>query len=555
MILWSSPLTLYTRSELINKVAELFIVRASGYGLDSLRKYPQWELSNNELTRLLAKGVGGVILYGGTILDIKNRTQQLKSWSHKQILLCADVEEGVGQRFEGATWLVPPMALGLRFLKSAQEAIAFAERYGEVVGEQARSCGLNWVLAPVCDINTNPENPVINMRAWGDDPHSVAQLVCAFNKGLSSQGVLSCAKHFPGHGDTSCDSHLLLPILEHDFSRLEEIELVPFKALIKQGLNSVMTAHLLLQKIDNKFPATLSEKILSNLLRKRIGFNGLIVTDALVMKAISQKYSSSEAALMAFKAGADLIMMPENPDEAINAIVNSLSNGSIPIERLHQSLERRQNEIMKLNECKLHGPSDSFKSSSKIFEEGYKFSDQLINLSIQTNNIKLKDFKGAVNLIRVDKIFSNPFLNEFSPALSIPRSFGLDNIISHNMAPDIFNNDLNSPLKTNIFGDKKIILQLFMRGNPFVEKIYSKDFWISVIKYLQSESRLLALLVYGSFYVWESLFDVLDSSIPALYSPGQMSLAQKKALEYLFNENSSNEFSLTISNSEVEFTN
>ena len=545
---------LYKRSELTKRVAELFIVRASGYGLDSLRKFPQWELSNDELKRLLAKGVGGVILYGGNFLEIKNRTQQLKSWSNKRILLCADVEEGVGQRFEGATWFVPPMALGLSFLKAPQEAVAFAERYGKALGKQARSCGLNWVLAPVCDINTNPENPVIDMRAWGNDPHSVAKLVCAFNKGLTSEGVLSCAKHFPGHGDTSFDSHLLLPILDHDFSRLEETELVPFKALIKQGLNSVMTAHLLFKKIDNNFPATLSEKILSNLLRERIGFNGLIVTDALVMKAITQKYSSDQAALMAFKAGADLIMMPQNADEAIDAIVNALSNGSIPIERLHKSLERRQNEIMKLDSFKCNTLDTSSNSNSTLFKDGNKLANQLIDLSIQTNNKNLKDFKGAVNLISVDNIFSNPFLTELSPALSIPGSFGLENIISHNMAPNIFNEDLKCPLKSNIFGQKKVMLQLFLRGNPFVGKIYSKDFWISVIKNLQSQSRLLGLLVYGSFYVWESLFAVLDSSIPALYSPGQMQLAQRKALENLFNVSSLNKSKLDVIYSKTEFT-
>ncbi len=248
--------------ELKKKVAELFVVRASGHALDSLRQFPAWELSNQELKNLLREGVGGVILYGGNVNEIQERTSELLGFSDKPIFFCADVEEGVGQRFAGGSFLPPPLALGLRYLEDPESALRLAEEYGHCVGNQARCCGLNWVLAPVCDVNSNPLNPVINMRAWGTEPEIASALACAFHKGIISQGVMSCAKHFPGHGDTRVDSHLELPILENDLEQLEKRELIPFQSLINAGVNSVMTAHVLFNKIDHTYPATFSKKFL-----------------------------------------------------------------------------------------------------------------------------------------------------------------------------------------------------------------------------------------------------------------------------------------------------
>jgi len=543
-------------SDLRNKVAELIIIRASSYGLDSLRKYPQWELPNKDLKRLLEQGVGGVILYGGSIQDVKTRSKQLQTWSNKTILLCADVEEGVGQRFDGGTWFVPPMALGLIYEKDPEQAIVLAEEYGRSLGEQARLSGINWVLAPVCDINTNPKNPVINMRAWGENPDSVSNLVCAFNKGLISQGVLSCAKHFPGHGDTGIDSHLSLPILEHDLLRLEEKELVPFKALIQENVNSIMTAHILLKKIDPDLPATLSSEVIYKLLRQKMKYKGLIVTDALVMQAISTRYSVGEASVMAIEAGVDLIMMPENADEAINAILNALINGRITMDRLQNSLDRREKELSKLNRFKSNKVTDSVDLNSLEAEHTKALSKRLINLSIKTNNVYLKnDFKGGINLIKVDKLISNRFLNDFSPALNIPERFGFRNIVTHSLGFPIFKNNKKDPLNLDIFGEKKFILQLFIRGNPFIGEIDSPDLWISIVKQLQRNQCLLALFVYGSIYSWKNIIDVLEPSIPAFYSPGQMPLAQKDALERLFTFKHLETENKYISKSKNEFTN
>lgn len=234
--------------ELRRRVASLLVVRTSGHLADGQRQYPRWELENATLQALLAEGVGGVILLGGSAAELRLRTRQLRSWSPQPLLLCADVEEGVGQRFEGASWLPPPMGLGQIHCHDPQAAHDLAERYGTCTGREARALGLNWVLGPVCDVNNNPANPVINVRAWGEDPAVVGELATAFLQGVQAEGVLACAKHFPGHGDTTADSHLDLPVLLHSRERLEAIELPPFRQAIAAGVASVMTAHLLLDR-------------------------------------------------------------------------------------------------------------------------------------------------------------------------------------------------------------------------------------------------------------------------------------------------------------------
>ena len=150
------------------QLAQLLVLRASGYALDGQRRYPRWELSNDELQRGLVEGVGGVILLGGSAADLALRCRQLQSWAQGPLLLCADVEEGVGQRFDGASWLPPPLGLAKLWNRDPSQAEALATAYGRCTALEARSLGLNWVLGPVCDVNNNPANPVINVRAWGD---------------------------------------------------------------------------------------------------------------------------------------------------------------------------------------------------------------------------------------------------------------------------------------------------------------------------------------------------------------------------------------------------
>ena len=525
--------------EIRQAVAQLLVVRASGHATDKQRRYPRWELSNNELEQLLGAGVGGVILLGGTATELQQRCRTLQRWAGQPILLCADVEEGVGQRFEGASWLVPPMALGRLHRRAPQQAVQLAENYGRCCGNQAKRCGLNWVLAPVCDVNSNPDNPVINVRAWGEDPHTVGELTGAFQRGLAATGVLGCAKHFPGHGDTSTDSHLELPLLQHSRERLESLELQPFRTLIQEGVSSVMTAHLLIPALDKQWPATLSANVLTTLLRVDLGFKGLVVTDALVMEAIAARYGAGEAAVLAFAAGADLILMPADAAAAIDALCAALRSGRVPMARLHDSLERRQAAVQSIPLTLDSGNNDHSIESAE---------ERSLTLELVTQSLEISNSSTAkestqpnpidgINLIRVDGVLPCPMLSADAPAILLPKRLGFQSVLSHPLGISPWTDPAEplAPLAIDRLGQGPLLLQLFVRGNPFQANRSIREPWADAIKQLIDLNRLFGLVVYGSPYIWEALSALLPSSIPAGYSPGQMPDAQQQLLERLLN--------------------
>ena len=518
------------------QVAELIVVRASGHLCDQQRRYPRWELNNANLARLLHQGVGGVILLGGSAVELQQRTEMLRRWSDQPLLLCADVEEGVGQRFEGASWLVPPLALGLLFKDEPQRALDLAERYGRCTGNQARRCGLNWVLGPVCDVNNNPANPVINVRAWGEDAATAGALAAAFQRGLSRAGVLGCAKHFPGHGDTSSDSHLDLPVLPHNRERLAEIELPPFQEVIAAGVDSVMTAHLLLPELDQDHPATLSKTVLTNLLRNDLCFDGLVVTDALVMEAITKRYGAAEAAVLAFEAGADLILMPADADAAIQGLWEAFRSGRLPKQRLEDSRERRHQALRR---SQRHHPNDSSQDTPIPSESERQLEQELVTACLHLQPGTGINSSQGINLIRVDGIVPCPVLTGTAPALRLPEAEGFKSLVIHSQGLSPWQPKPNSPLALDRLGEGPVLLQLFIRGNPFRGSQDSIEPWLAAVQQLQKLDRLAGLVVYGSPYVWEQLRIVLKPDIPAAYSPGQMPEAQRQVLRSLLNRSHS----------------
>ena len=513
-------------SNLRRQVAELLVLRASGHLSDHQRRYPQWELPNGTLQRLLQEGVGGVILLGGSAVELQQRTQQLQGWSSQRLLFCADVEEGVGQRFEGASWLVPPLALGRLYRGDPELAMALSERYGRCTGEQARRCGLNWVLGPVCDVNNNPANPVINVRAWGEDPSSAGALAVAFQRGLSQADVLGCAKHFPGHGDTASDSHLDLPVLPHSRERLEQVELPPFRAAIAAGIDSVMTAHLLLPELDPQQPATLSKAVLTDLLRRQMGFNGLVVTDALVMEAISARHGAAEAAVLAFEAGADLILMPADADAAIDGLCAGFNSGRLPLERLEESRQRRAHALQSMP---ISAPSGPIVTAA----------DQALEAELVRHSLTIRDAvvrsDAGINLVRVDSLLPGAAaLSGWSPALRIPETQGFRSVVLHGEGLSPWSGQPKAPLALEGLGNGPVMLQLFLRGNPFRAGRDAQEPWAAAIQQLVTLNRLAGVVIYGSPYLWESLQPILPSGCPAAYSAGQMQEAQRQVLTGLF---------------------
>src|SRR5690348_8050838 len=213
---------------------------------------------------------------------------------------------------------------------------------GKITALEARATGVQWIYAPDSDVNNNPGNPIINTRSFGENPQRVAEFVSAFVKGVEDNGGLSTAKHFPGHGDTSADSHIDLPVIHANRERLEHLELVPFRAAISSGVSSVMTGHLSVPAIepDSNTPATLSHNILTGLLRNELGYRGLIVTDAKEMGGITLRFSPGEAAVRAVAAGVDCVLMPPVPDAAFEALQAAVKSGRISKERLDESVRR-----------------------------------------------------------------------------------------------------------------------------------------------------------------------------------------------------------------------
>ena len=263
-------------------------------------------------------------------------TNQLQAKSKLPLLIGADFERGTGMRLDEGTSF--PTAMALAAAGDPQDAYTM----GKVTAQEARAVGIQWIYAPDADVNNNPGNPIINTRSFGEDPARVAEFVSAFIRGVEENGGLATAKHFPGHGDTSADSHLDLPVIRADRNRLESLELVPFRAAISAGAGSVMTGHLSVPAMepDANTPATLSQNILTGVLRDELHFQGLVVTDAMDMGGITTRFAPGEAAVRAVLAGADALLMPPVPDAAFEALQQAVKSGRISRDRLDASVRR-----------------------------------------------------------------------------------------------------------------------------------------------------------------------------------------------------------------------
>lgn len=286
---------------------------------------------------VMEEKVGGFIVGVGASRETVRWLNELQGWSRVPLLMTADLEWGPGTRLRGATLLPINMAIG------AAGSPELAYQAGRITGLEGRAAGLHLAYAPVADVNVNPLNPVINTRAYGSDPELVSARVTAFIEGAHSAGLLTVAKHFPGHGDTETDSHLALAVLGADRARLDAVELAPFRAAVAAGVAGVMTAHMAVPALDplaGLWPATLSAPILTGLLRGELGFGGLVVTDALHMDGVKWAGGSDEVAVAALLAGADVLLMPTDVALAIDGVVAAVGRGVLPEWRIEASVRR-----------------------------------------------------------------------------------------------------------------------------------------------------------------------------------------------------------------------
>ncbi|NEQ55088.1 MAG: beta-glucosidase, partial [Leptolyngbya sp. SIO3F4] len=422
---------------------------------------------------------------------------------------------------------------------------------------EAMAIGLNWVLAPVVDVNNNPVNPVINVRAFGETPEIVTELTQAFIQGAQEYPVLTTAKHFPGHGDTSVDSHLSLPVIDHDLDRLDRVELAPFKGAISsragKPVDAVMTAHICLSAFDKQYPATLSKPILTGLLRQELGFDGLIVTDAMVMGAITKTYGAYEAVVLAVEAGADVIMMPADVEGCIQAICEAVRVGRLDEGQIRASVERIWRAKHKVSgplgagpSCHDWEPAEPVTQVQQLAQPkmlelartilrassrrgscfGDRQRDQIPELSggkgKGKGESKFLTLQGpGQNVILVDDVLSaRNFLPRTAPAITEPIGWGYELTLLDSRSTQLPKTGLPT------------VVQLFVRDNPFRRGEPVVQLARKCLEMIAED--LQAVVVYGSPYLLEKLS--LTDDVPWVFSYGQMPMAQTLALETLVGE-------------------
>ncbi|WP_430790843.1 glycoside hydrolase family 3 protein [Virgibacillus flavescens] len=294
--------------------------------------------------------LGGVILFRENVVTTEQTAKLVADYQEASekygLLMTIDQEGGIVTRLQSGTDMPGNMALG------ATRSTEIAGNVGQAIGEELKALGINMNLAPVLDVNNNPDNPVIGVRSFSESPELVADLGIAYTKGLQRTGVAATAKHFPGHGDTAVDSHLGLPEVPYDLERLKEVELYPFQQAMEAGIDAIMTAHVTFPKIDNtkviskkdgteiSLPATLSKKVLTGLMREDMGFEGVIITDALNMGAIQDHFGAVDAAIRAVKAGTDIVLMPVGLESVATGLLEAVETGEITVDHVEASVER-----------------------------------------------------------------------------------------------------------------------------------------------------------------------------------------------------------------------
>ena len=324
------------------RVGQMFMVWVLGdytsYGDSSYAEVRRWIERDH---------IGGVSMSLGTPIEVAAKINNMQRLSRVPLLTSADLEPGLG-RLEGGTFTHYLLDAGSATVFPSAMAIAATGRdqdaydVAKIIAQEARAVGIQINFSPVVDVNNNPSNPVINTRSFGEDPQRVARLSAEFVRGTQDGGAVSTAKHFPGHGDTDVDSHVGLPIVGANWSRLDTLELVPFRAAINAGAGMVMTAHIALPAVegDSTTPATLAPKIITGVLRDSLKFGGVAITDAMTMEGVGKGYSVEESSVLAVKAGADIILKPSDPTKAIDAVVASVERGEVPRAHIDSAARR-----------------------------------------------------------------------------------------------------------------------------------------------------------------------------------------------------------------------
>ena len=398
------------------KIAQLFVVRAYG----SFRN--DYDPATLELKRLVSEyRIGGVLFFQGDVLSQAHLTNLLQARSPVPLWIAQDMEYGAAMRVRGTTRFTP--AMGIAATGDPQNAWL----KGKITAREARLLGVHQILAPVLDINNNPDNPVINVRSFGDSPETVARFGTAFIDGIQSEGLMATAKHFPGHGDTHIDSHLELPVIRHPLDRLLSFELEPFREAVERGVQSVMTAHIAYPGISTNYgrPATMDPSILNRILVDSLSFDGLIVTDGLDMNGITDHYSPGEAVVESLLAGADIMLISPDIKTAIAEVERAVLSGRISEERIDRS-------VLKML---------TYKHQYGLFENRFVETETLTR-TINTpsfQRVAERIARESVTLLRDEKGLLPIGKNQYQNVLALAVSDQKDDRSGYGMAPELRN--------------------------------------------------------------------------------------------------------------------
>ena len=361
------------------KLYQLIIPRLDGVKIDS-RAYQE------EIFEYVRRGIGGFVLFGGKKDEVKHFIHTIQSRSEIPLFMASDIERGMGQQVEGTTPLPCQMAIAAALDKERSEERDFLEKALEALSREAHDIGINMPLIPVLDINQNPDNPIICTRAFSDSPHTVVWFGSEYIKVLERSGLISCAKHFPGHGDTTADSHITLPAINKSYNDLLDIDIVPFKEAIKTGVSSIMVGHLSIPAVDAQ-PSSLSRRIITDILRGELGFKGLVMTDALNMHALKD---IEKISVKCMNAGIDILLHPVDVHLTVQELIAAVKNNELTEALIDDALSR----IVTFKK------NMAFISERKVrYDEHEKLSSRISEMSVTV----IKNTKGLLPLSRNGK--------------------------------------------------------------------------------------------------------------------------------------------------------
>lgn len=466
----------------------------------------------SRITKLVSDGIGGFCLFGGNIEENIKVTTELQIFAEIPLLFCGDFENGISMRLSEGTEFPHLMALG-----NANNT-DYTFKTAKLIALESKAIGAQWNLSPVADVNNNPKNPVINVRSFGNNPELVSEHIAAYISGTQSEKVLACAKHFPGHGNTDVNSHLQLPQLNFTKTELESIEFIPFKKSIEAGVKSIMVGHLAVPSLDeSKLPATLSKKIVTDLLRNEFGYEGLIITDALEMKAITELFTSEQIASLAVEAGINVLLMPENDEDLIHNITILADN-----ENYKKLLIKSCELIISAKRwCGIMPQYHRENLNANLFTEhpykALKYAYNGMKISGDESIIPLKDVQSIASFALLQKSDYFDKASQFMKMLSDATDFNIDfAYLDENVEPESI-----EEFNTQIQESELVIFPIFFKNHTYANTADFPETLKNAIDIL-SVGKKTMLIFFGSPY-YENELDA-DTKI-FTYSDSYASLA------------------------------